>query len=210
MLIVDDELLLRSSLQRILDMEQDIDVPVTCDGPEAAETVLRHRPDVVLLDMRMPRLDGLSVLADLRSRPRPPAVAMLTTFSSDGEIAAALRAGAAGFLLKDTAPQELAHSVRVLASGGTVLSPSVASNVVGGYLAGRLPDPRLDRLTAREREVLRLLGDGLSNAEIGHELLMSPATAKDHVSSIYTKLDLSNRVQAAVFAHRSALVARRP
>ncbi|ARF73553.1 response regulator [Streptomyces sp. NPDC012600] len=204
-LIVDDEILMRSGLQRILDAEQDIDVPATCDAREAVGMVLRHRPDVVLLDLRMPGLDGLGVLGLLRARPQPPVVAMLTTFSADQDIAAALRAGAAGFLLKDTAPQQLANAVRVLASGGTVLSPTVATNVVDGYLNSRKPHPRLDRLTDREREVLSLLGEGLSNATIGRRLTMSAATAKDHVSSIYTKLGLTNRVQAAVVAHQSSL-----
>ncbi|MFD6467504.1 response regulator [Streptomyces goshikiensis] len=133
-MIVDDEVLLRSCMQRILESEPDIDVPVACDGPAALGAIELHRPDVVLLDLRMPEVDGFAVLAGLGALTDPPAVAILTTFLADEDIAAALGSGAKGFLLKDATPQELVHAVRVLASGGTVLSPQAARIVVGGYL----------------------------------------------------------------------------
>lgn len=204
-LIVDDEILLRSCMQRILESEPDIEVPAACDGRDAVEAVRTHRPDVVLLDLRMPDVDGLSVLAALRARGLRVAVAILTTFSADEDIAAALGAGASGFLLKDATPRELTDAVRVLAAGGTVLSSAAARVVVDGYLSGGAQpvprDPRLDSLTEREQQVLELLAEGLTNADIGRRLLMSPSTTKEHVSAILAKLGLANRVQAAVLAH---------
>ncbi|MCX5272644.1 response regulator transcription factor [Streptomyces virginiae] len=211
-MIVDDEVLLRSCMQRILESEPDIDVPVACDGPAALEAIEAHRPDVVLLDLRMPEVDGFAVLAGLGALADPPAVAILTTFLADEDIAAALGSGARGFLLKDATPQELVHAVRVLASGGTVLSPQAARIVVDGYL-GSGPghnelDPRLetrlDSLTEREHQVLDLLAEGLTNADIGRRLLLSASTTKEYVSAILAKLGLANRVQAAVVAHRAA------
>jgi DNA-binding NarL/FixJ family response regulator len=214
--IVDDEPLLRVGIRAILEAQPDIRVPADCDGPEAADTVRRHQPDVVLLDLWMPRYDGLTVLAELRALRPPPVVAMLSTFSADENIATALRAGASGFLLKDTAPRDLAHAVRLLGSGGTAFSPGVADAVIGGYLSRPRPEPgtvlerRLAKLTVREREVLTLLANGLSNTEIGGRMLLSPATVKDHVSVVLRKLTLANRVQAAVFAHAAGLVQARP
>ncbi|QHC24902.1 response regulator [Streptomyces sp. GS7] len=221
-MVVDDEPLLRTGMQHILRAEPDIDVPVTCEGWEAVAAAEQHRPDVVLLDIRMPRVDGLSVLAGLRGQADPPVVAMLTTFSADEDIAAALRGGAAGFLLKDTAPQELTHAVRLLAAGGTVLSPTAADTVRHGFLnsVARAPQKAghggagggeaAGGLTQRERDVLALLAEGLSNAEIGKRLLISSSTAKDHVSAILTKLGLANRIQAAVYAHRHAVIPDSP
>ncbi|MEU2495517.1 response regulator transcription factor [Streptomyces sp. NPDC007883] len=207
-MIVDDEMLLRTCMQRILESEPDIEVPVACDGRGALAAIDVHRPDVVLLDLRMPEVDGLAVLAGIGERTSAPAVAVLTTFLADEDIAAALRTGAKGFLLKDATPQELAHAVRVLASGGTVLSPAAARVVVDGYLdrgpAHDARDPRLDTLTAREHQVLDLLAEGLTNADIGRRLMMSASTTKEHVSAILAKLRLANRVQAAVLAHRAA------
>ncbi|KNB51047.1 LuxR family two component transcriptional regulator [Streptomyces caatingaensis] len=212
-MVVDDEKLLRAGIRSILEAEPDIEVPVTCEGPQAVEMAVRHRPDVVLLDIRMPGADGISVLSSLLALPDPPVVAMLTTFAADEEIAPALRAGASGFLVKDTVPDELASAVRVLASGGTILSPAVADSVVGGYLRARgggPPASRLASLTDRERDVLALLARGRSNAEIGAALLMGTATAKDHVSAILAKLGTANRVQAAVLAHHYGLVSLDP
>lgn len=210
--IVDDEPLLRVGIRSILEAQRDIRVVADCDGPEAVEAVRRHAPEVVLLDLRMPRRDGLTVLAGLRALPEPPAVAMLSTFSADENIATALRAGASGFLLKDTAPRDLAHAVRLLGAGGTAFSPGVAGTVIDGYLRHPAAGPAagrerlLARLTERERQVLRMLSTGLSNARIGSRMLLSPATVKDHVSVILRKLELENRVQAAVFAHAAGLV----
>ncbi|GAA5203254.1 response regulator transcription factor [Streptomyces thinghirensis] len=217
-LIVDDELLLRSCMQQILESEPDITVPDTCDGAEAARAIARHRPDVVLLDLKMPVVDGLSVLRQLPAR-RPggyrPATAMLTTFSKDEDILEALRAGADGFLLKDSAPDQLAHSVKVLADGGTVLSPAVARSVIGGYVAGAARGPQegpraaggqeAESLTERERQVLARLAEGLPNAEIARGLQVSTHTVRDHVSMILAKLGVENRVQAAVTAWRLGL-----
>ncbi len=207
-MVVDDEKLLRAGIRSILEAEPDIEVPVACEGVRAVELAVAHRPDVVLLDIRMPEVDGLSVLGSLLALPEPPVVAMLTTFSGDEHIAPALRAGAAGFLVKDTVPDELASAVRILAAGGTVLSPAVANSVVDGYLraGGGAPPARLATLTERERAVLALLARGKSNAEIGAALLMGAATAKDHVSAILAKLGAANRVQAAVLAHHHGLV----
>ncbi|KJY42604.1 LuxR family two component transcriptional regulator [Streptomyces sp. NRRL B-1568] len=212
-MLVDDEKLLRAGMRSILASEPDIEVPVACEGRQAVEMATLHRPDVVLLDIRMPDTDGISVLISLLALAEPPVVAMLTTFSADEDISAALRAGASGFLVKDTVPDELASAVRILASGGTVLSPSVADSVVDGYLRGGgrgMPDARLASLTDRERDVLTLLAQGRSNAEIGRALLLSVATAKDHVSAILTKLGAANRVQAAVLAHHFGLVGLEP
>lgn len=135
-LVVDDEALVRSGLRMILGSAAGIEVVATCDGSQAIEQARRHRPDVILLDIRMPEVDGLTVLRELSRWPRPPAVAMLTTFDADEFVAEALRAGAAGFLLKDTEPGQLVQAVRALADGGSVLSPTVARTVITGYLDG--------------------------------------------------------------------------
>lgn len=203
-LIADDDPLLRSGLQRILDAEPDIEVPHTCDGRDTVATVLRYRPDVVLLDLRMAETDGLSVIAELQRRAKSTAITVLTDLSAGEGITAALRAGAAGYLLKDTKPRVLVNAVRLLGSGEAVLSSAVASHVFSGLAGNGQPQARahtrLSALTARERQVLDLITAGLSNAEIGDRLTVSPATVKDHVSAILTKLGLANRVQAAVYA----------
>ncbi len=220
-LIVDDELLLRSCMQQILESDPDITVPYTCDGAEAAEAVARHRPDVMLLDLKMPVVDGLSVLRrlpDPRTGGYRPATAVLTTFSEDEDILDALRAGADGFLLKDSEPDELARSVKVLAGGGTVLSPAVARRVVAAFREGtarsrpgsgtdrRLPgELEIESLTDRERQVLALLAEGLPNADIARELQVSTHTVRDHVSMILAKLGAGNRVRAAVMAWQLGL-----
>ncbi len=207
--VVDDEALVRSGLRLILESAEDIEVVAACEGVQAVEQVDRHRPDVVLLDLRMPRIDGLAVLRELGRRPGAPAVAMLTTFDTDEFIAQALSLGATGFLLKDTEPEQLIHAVRVLATGGSVLSPTVTRMVIGGYLgAGTQPElvAQSAAMTVRERDVLALLGQGLSNADIGYRLHLSAATVKDYVSAVLTKLAVSNRVQAAVVARQAGLV----
>lgn len=208
--VVDDEELVRAGLRLILRSYADIEVVATSDGGRALETIRRETPDVVLLDIRMPEVNGLTILAECRTLPAPPAVAMLTTFDAEEHVSAALRAGAAGFLLKDTEPDQLAQAVRVLASGGKLLSPTVAQSVIAGYLrttAARSDDAsaQLAALSDRERDVLALLGHGLSNAAIGRRLYLGTATVKDHVSALLTKLGVSNRVQAAVLAQRAGL-----
>ncbi|MFI2077516.1 response regulator [Streptomyces triculaminicus] len=211
-MIVDDEVLVRAGLQQILESAGDVDVLSTCDGVTAIEEVARRRPDVVLLDLRMPGVDGLTVLSSLRQQEPAPAVAMLTAFSADEEVARALSLGAAGFLLKDSAPEDFVHAVRLLASGNRVFSPHVARHMIDGYLgslesAGKqrhspAEDPRLASLTAREHEVLALVSAGLSNPQISRKLFVSTATIKEHVSSIIAKMRVDNRIQAAVLAHQ--------
>lgn len=206
--IVDDEALVRTGFQYVLDASGGIDVVGTADGADAVETVERLRPDVVLLDIRMPARSGLDVLADLRRQVPAPIVAILTTFDSDEHIAAALSAGAAGFLVKDTDPEQLPLMVRTLASGGVVFSPVVSRTVIAGYLR---PDHYGDRtlvaaLTDREREVLIRLALGDSNTEIGQHLYMSTGTVKAHVSTIFGKLKVATRVQAALVAERAGLL----
>ena len=207
--VVDDEVLVRSGFQLILNLAPDIEVVATADGPRALDVIALHHPDVVLLDIRMPGKDGLSILHELRAAPERPVVAMLTTFDSDEYIATALRNGAAGFLLKDTDPEQLPQLVRTLHGGGVVLSPTVSSTVVDRYLsagadqAGRV---LVGLLTHREREVLVLLADGLPNAEIGGRLFLSVGTVKDHVSAILAKFDVGTRVQASLLAQRAGLL----
>jgi DNA-binding NarL/FixJ family response regulator len=206
-LVVDDEALIRTGFQHILNAAGDIEVVAAVSGRQALGEVGRLHPDVVLLDIRMPDVDGLTVLERIRALPSPPIVAMLTTFDTDEYVAAALRMGAAGFLLKDTDPEHLALQVRTLAADGVVLSPKVTSTVVDGYLAGRAPEGGLiGRLSAREREILVLLADGLSNGEIAARLYLGVGTVKDHVSAILTKLEVSGRVQAALAAERAGLL----
>ncbi|WP_059006060.1 response regulator [Streptomyces specialis] len=211
-LVVDDEALIRTGFRLILDAAGGIEVVGAVSGGEALDAVRRHRPDVVLLDIRMPDVDGLTVLAAIRALTSPPVVAMLTTFDTDEYIAAALRAGASGFLLKDTDPEEIGALVRTLAEGGTVLSSKVIRTVVDGYLdAGRDAVEadaarRVARLTGRERHVLTLLATGLSNGEIGARLHLGVGTVKDHVSAILGKLDAGGRVQAALLAERAGLL----
>lgn len=208
-LVVDDEALIRTGFQHILDAAQDIEVAAAVPGGQALRTAQEIDPDVVLLDIRMPDVDGLTVLAGLRRLPRPPVVAMLTTFDMDEYVAAALRSGAAGFLLKDTDPEEIPFLVRTLAHGGTVLSSKVTRTVVDGYLNAGPQEPAarsLARLTDRERAVLVLIAEGLSNTDIATRMHLSTSTVKDHVSAILTKLEVDGRVQAALLAERAGLL----
>jgi DNA-binding NarL/FixJ family response regulator len=203
-MVVDDEALVRSGLELILGSADDVEVVATTDGVHAVEEARRTRPDVVLLDVRMPQVDGLAVLRELAGWPVRPVVAMLTTFDADEFIAQALSGGAAGFLLKDTEPDQLLAAVRTLAAGGSVLSPAVTRTVINGYLDGgaRLVDvARVKAMSPREREVLGLIGQGLSNADIGRRMHLSTATVKDYVSAVLMRLGVANRVQAAIVAH---------
>jgi DNA-binding NarL/FixJ family response regulator len=203
-MVVDDEALVRSGLQLILGSADDVEVVATTDGVHAVAEARRTRPDVVLLDVRMPQVDGLAVLRELASWSVRPTVAMLTTFDSDEFIAQALSGGAAGFLLKDTEPDQLLAAVRTLAAGGSVLSPAVTRTVINGYLDGsaRTVDvARIKAMSPREREVLALIGEGLSNADIGRRMHLSTATVKDYVSAVLLRLGVANRVQAAIVAH---------
>jgi DNA-binding NarL/FixJ family response regulator len=207
--VVDDEQLVRSGLELILGAAPDIDVVACCDGVDAVDRVREVRPDVLLLDIRMPEVDGLTVLRQVGALTPPPAVAMLTTFDAGHYIDDALRSGAAGLLMKNTAPEQLVHAVRVLAAGGRILAPEAVGPVVEGYLAGGRDTgaaARTRALTGREGQVLALVGTGLSNREIARELRLSHGTVKDHVSAVLFKLGGVNRVQAAVLADRAGLI----
>ena len=182
------------------------------DGTEVIEAVQRHRPDVLLMDIRMPKMDGLAATAALHLTPNPPKVIVLTTFDLDDFVFRALQAGAAGFLLKDTPPLELIAAVRVVAAGEAMLSPGVTRRLIDHYAADpraerrRLAEGRIAGLTDREREVLAEVGKGLSNNDIGRALYLSEATVKAHVSRLLVKLDVSNRVQVAILAHEAGLL----
>ncbi|MET8978392.1 response regulator transcription factor [Streptomyces sp. NPDC004539] len=209
-MVVDDEALVRSGFQLILNAAEDIEVVATATGGEAVAAVRDTRPDVVLLDIRMPDVDGLTVLGQVRALPEPPVVAMLTTFDADDYVVTALKSGAAGFLLKDTEPDQLAQLVRTLAAGGVVMSPKASHAVWRGRPgtgAGDEEAGRVGLLSEREREVLVLVAEGLSNAEIGTRIHLSAGTVKDHVSAILTKLRVGSRVQAALLAQRAGLLA---
>jgi DNA-binding NarL/FixJ family response regulator len=211
-LLVDDEALVRSGLRLILQAAGDITVVAEArDGDEALLAVRRHRPDVVLMDVRMPGRDGLSALRELQDDGGGTRVIMLTTFDIDDYVHEALRAGAVGFLLKDTPPRDLAEAVRVVAAGNAMLSPTVTRRLISAFAArgasqAEAARKRLSALTDREHEVVCAVGRGLSNAEIGRELDMAEATVKAHVSRALTKLGVTNRVQAAMLVHDAGLV----
>ena len=209
-LVVDDEALVRTGFTHILNASDDIRAVAAVPGGQAIAAVRELGPDLVLLDIRMPDVDGLTVLAELRRMPDPPVVAMLTTFDTDEYVEAALRSGAAGFLLKDTDPEQLPYLIRTLAEGGTVLSSQVIRTVVDSFLdqGGREPYAvrLVDGLSGRERAVLVLLAEGLSNTDIGDRLHLSNGTVKGHVSVVFEKLRVDNRVQAALIAERAGLL----
>jgi DNA-binding NarL/FixJ family response regulator len=211
-LIVDDDALVRAGLSMMLAGTEDIRIVAEAsDGAEVLPAIGAYAPDVVLMDIRMPRVDGLAATEQLRSRPDAPQVIVLTTFDADEYVLRALRAGAAGFLLKDTPPPDIIRAVRLVASGEAMLSPGVTRRLIehvagDGHAARRArAGELLDRLTGREREVAIAIGQGKSNAEIAAELFMSVATVKAHVSRLLTKLELNNRVQIALLAHDAGL-----
>ena len=206
--LVDDDALVRAGLRMILSSSEAIEVVgEAADGADAVETVLAHRPDVVLMDIRMPEMDGIAATTAVRRLPTPPHVIVLTTFQADEQVMSALRAGADGFLLKDTPPTEIVNAVRLVAAGEAMLSPSVTRTLLAHLGSDERTDrrraavDRLASLTDREREVAIAVGSGASNAEIAGSLYMSEATVKAHVSRLLTKLDAANRVHIAILVH---------
>ncbi len=212
-LLVDDDELVRFGLRTVLEAAGDFEVVgEAADGAAGVAAARELGPDVVLTDIRMPGVDGLTATKQILALPNPPQVAVLTTFHVDEYVYAALAAGAAGFLLKDTPPRQIAAAVRAVADGTATLSPAVTAALIESYVdhrAGPRKAEALRRLTSlsdREREVLVLLGTGNSNAELAKTLYVSEATVKTYVSRLLTKLDLSNRTQAAILAHEAGLL----
>jgi len=210
--VVDDQALVRGGFAVMLDLQDDIEVVAEAGDGEAAIEIARiHRPDVVLMDIRMPGMDGIAatkIIVD--TADWPVAVLILTTFDPDEYVFRALQSGASGFVLKDISPEDLVAAVRTVTEGGALLAPSVTRRLISQFATPAALDPsvvgRLDRLTSREQDVLIALAAGLSNNEIADGLFVGAATVKTHVSSILTKLGLSNRAQAVAFAYESGLI----
>lgn len=213
-LVVDDDALVRAGLSMMLAGSPDVSVVAeVADGAEVIGAVNEHRPDVVLMDIRMPRMDGLAATELLRSRRDPPEIIILTTFDSDDHVLRAMRVGASGFLLKHTPPPEIVRAIRMVAAGEPMLSPTVMRQMMS-YVAAATVDPRrtrareaLARLSEGERTVAGLVGQGKTNGEISAELSISIATVKAYVSRVLTKLELNNRVQVALLVHDADLPA---
>jgi DNA-binding NarL/FixJ family response regulator len=208
-LLADDQAMVRTGFRLILESEPDIKVVGEAgNGEHAVELARRLRPDVVLMDIQMPRMDGLEATRLLAHENGASRIVILTTFEQDDYVFQALRAGASGFLLKNAPPEELVHAVQTIAAGNALLAPSVTRRVIAGYVkqTKRPQNPAgLDRLTDRESEVLRLVATGMSNSEIAAELFLGEGTIKTHVSHLLAKLDLRDRVQAVVFAYENGL-----
>jgi DNA-binding NarL/FixJ family response regulator len=210
-MVVDDQAMVRRGLRMIVDSEDDMQVVAEAvDGEHAVASALRLDPDVVLMDIRMPRVDGLTATQRIIDQGGGARILILTTFDTDEYLYEALRVGASGFLLKNASPEELINAVRVIAGGEALLDPAVTRRVIEGYTASRRSSPagdgRLATLTAREREVLLLVARGLANAEIAERLTLSPSTVKNHVAAILLKLGLRSRTQAVVLAYETGLV----
>jgi DNA-binding NarL/FixJ family response regulator len=211
-LIADDQALMRAGFRMILEAEPDLElVGEAADGREAVAEAGRLRPDVVLMDVRMPEMDGIEATRRLLDGNGHTKVVMLTTFDMDEYVYEALRAGASGFLIKDVPPEQLVAGIRSVASGDSLLAPSVTRRLIQEFVrrppdALRPPPPELHRLTARELDVLRMMASGLSNTEIATEFFVSETTVKTHVAHVLAKLGLRDRVHAVVFAYESGLV----
>jgi DNA-binding NarL/FixJ family response regulator len=208
-LVADDQSMVRAGFRMLLSREPDIEVVAgASNGLEAIEKTARFRPTVVLMDIRMPELDGLEATRRILAADDPPRILILTTFDLDEYVYEALRAGASGFVLKDDPPEQLLAAIRIVAGGEALLSPAITKRVIEQFT--RIPRPapprQLDELTERELEVFRLIARGLSNAEIGRELYISDTTVKTHITHILQKLDLRDRVQAIVLAYETGLV----
>jgi DNA-binding NarL/FixJ family response regulator len=211
-LIVDDDALVRAGLTMLFAGVDDIEiVGEAADGSEVEHAVTEGQPDIVLMDIRMPGVDGLTATEILRGRDRPPEIIVLTTFDADEHVLRALRAGASGFLLKDTPPAGIVGAIRAVAAGEPMLSPAITRRLIGHVTGSggggrrRHARERLDRLTERECEVAVAIGHGKSNAEISRDLYMSIATVKAHVSHLLEKLEFNNRVQIALLVHDADL-----
>ena len=212
LLIADDQAVVRSGLRRIMDVEAEIEVVgEAVDGQAAVDAAQRLVPHLVLMDIRMPRLDGLAATRRIvAAHDDPPRILILTTFGLDKYVYEALRAGASGFLLKDASPEDIVAAIRTVARGDALLDPAVTASVIGQFAA--LPSPRedlkaqVDDLTARERDVLSLMARGRSNAEIAGELVVSEGTVKTHVGHVLRKLGLRDRIQSVIFAYESGLL----
>jgi DNA-binding NarL/FixJ family response regulator len=214
-LLCDDQALVRVGLRKILDAEDDLEVVgEASDGEDAVAEAGRLRPDIVLMDIRMPVLDGIEATRRIAGAQPAIRVVMLTTFGLDGYVYDALRAGASGFMLKDAPPEEIVAAVRIVANGDALLAPAITRTVIEEFARrapGTAPPPRpeppaLDELTPREREVLELLARGLSNPQICERLVVSEATTKTHVARILQKLGLRDRIQAVIYAYETGLI----
>jgi DNA-binding NarL/FixJ family response regulator len=216
-LLADDQVLVRSGFKALLDAEDDITaVGEAANGAEAVEQARATRPDVVLMDIRMPQLDGIKAteqIVGMRGLEQVR-ILILTTYDTDAYVFEALRAGASGFLLKDAGPAELLHAIRVVAAGDALLAPRITRRLIAQFtavhVASQVAEERLAVLTQREREVLALVGQGLSNEEIGAGLFLSPATVRTHVGHAMAKLGARTRAQLVVIAYQTGLVSRRP
>ena len=207
-IVADDQSMVRAGFRMLLASEEDNEVVAEAStGLEAIDKAARFQPTVLLMDIRMPELDGLEATRRILAADSLARILILTTFDLDEYIYEALRAGASGFVLKDDPPEQLIAAIRTVAAGDALLSPAVTKRVIRQFAHTARPAPprELDELTAREREVLRLIAQGLSNAEIGQELFISETTVKTHVTRVLAKLNLRDRVQAVVFAHQNGL-----
>ena len=207
-LVADDQSMVRAGFRMLLSRAPDIEVVAEAsNGLEAVEKAARFRPTVVLMDVRMPELDGLEATRRILAADESARVLILTTFDLDEYVYEALRAGASGFVLKDDPPEQLLDAIRIVARGDALLSPGVTKRVIKQFtrVPQAPPPPRLDELTERERDVFRLIARGFSNAEIGRELYISDATVKTHITHILQKLDLRDRVQAVVLAYQAGI-----
>ncbi len=208
-LVADDQSMVRAGFRMLLAAESDIEVVAEAEnGLEAVDKAERFGPNVVLMDIRMPELDGLEATRRILAADPSARILILTTFDLDDYIYEALGAGASGFVLKDDPPEQLIAAIRTVAAGDALLSPAVTKRVIAQFVSSRrrAPPKGLDELTAREREVLRLIADGLSNAEIGQQLYIGETTVKTHVTRVLQKLGLRDRVQAVVLAYQTGIV----
>jgi DNA-binding NarL/FixJ family response regulator len=207
-LVADDQSMVRAGFRRLLADEPDIDVVAEADtGVEAVDKAARFGPHVVLMDIRMPQLDGIEATRRILAADPAARILILTTFDLDDYVYEALRAGASGFVLKDDPPEQLIAAIRTIAAGDALLSPAITKRVIKQFARTPHPTPprEFDALTAREREIFRLIADGLSNAEIGQALFISETTVKTHVTHLFQKLNVRDRVQAVVLAHQTGL-----